>query len=71
MDAKLYYRQNDLTIDEEIYYIEKMMRSMEHIFSNHNHCDYNLHWRAYQNYKKRLKYLRQLQAKSTETTDDC
>lgn len=57
MDDTLYYRVKNISIEEEIYDLKKMLRSLEHIVCRPNHCHYELHKRAQANYQRRLDEL--------------
>jgi len=43
MESKLYYKTEEITIEEEVYELKKMLRMLDSILSRRNHCDWDLH----------------------------
>ncbi len=70
MDSKLYYKTEEITIDEEIKGLKRLLAMMESILSKRNHCDWDLHKRAQANYKARLEVLYKQQAEEENQRDD-
>ena len=70
MESKLYYKTEEITIEEEIYELKKMLRMLDSILSRRNHCDWDLHKRAQANYQARLEELYEKKAKQDSKRDD-